>query len=94
MSARLYDFNSEAASFACSSPEVLFGIRCHLPGSYLGSTRGAWAVSERVGVLQQANRRVPTRQARDESQCSVEIGEFCLVWVSSLTKEGAEPRSA
>jgi len=27
-------------------------------------------------------------EARDESQCSVEIGEFCLVWVSSLTKEG------
>lgn len=27
-------------------------------------------------------------QARDDSQCSVEVGEFCLVWVSSLTKEG------
>jgi len=27
-------------------------------------------------------------QARDETQCSVEVGEFCLVWVSSLTKEG------
>ena len=29
-------------------------------------------------------------EARDESQCSVEVGEFCLVWVSSLTKEGPE----
>jgi len=27
-------------------------------------------------------------QARDDTQCSVEVGEFCLVWVSSLTKEG------
>ena len=29
-----------------------------------------------------------TAEARDDSQCSVEVGEFCLVWVSSLTKEG------
>jgi len=27
-------------------------------------------------------------EARDDTQCSVQVGEFCLVWVSSLTKEG------
>ncbi|CAE7237274.1 RNP1 [Symbiodinium natans] len=41
--------------------------------------------------LQDGQRWMKTKtkwEARDESQCSVEIGEFCLVWVSSLTTEG------
>ncbi|CAE7671529.1 ynaI [Symbiodinium sp. CCMP2592] len=49
-----------------------------------------------LGVLEQleeGQRWMRTKakwEARDESQCSAEIGDFCLVWVDLLTQEPSE----